>query len=114
VVVCVSQVLEAQLSTKKGVDFKVSKAEDKVLMMRNGVGCTLTAVSSFGLTPLPLVHLMSALVKIVSFKKPSSKIVSVMAPSSKIVRVRLGSCGGCAGLDALNLCSVNSLFFSQT
>ena len=35
--------------------------------MRGCIGGVLTAVSSFGLTPLPLVHLMSALVKMQLF-----------------------------------------------
>jgi hypothetical protein len=49
-----------------GCDVKVNKIEDKILVMSAGIINTLTAVSSYGLTPLPLVHLMSALVKIVS------------------------------------------------
>mmetsp|Transcript_66248 Transcript_66248/g.149552 ORF Transcript_66248/g.149552 Transcript_66248/m.149552 type:complete len:390 (-) Transcript_66248:264-1433(-) len=58
------EVFQKNLDGHRGADFKVNKAEDNILLMRAGVGNTLTAVSSFGLTPLPLVHLMSALVKI--------------------------------------------------
>jgi len=60
------EVFETNLQGKRGVEFKVNKIEDKILAMRGGIGNVLTAVSSFGLTPLPLVHLMSALVKMVS------------------------------------------------
>ena len=63
-------VYETNLAGKRGQDFKVNKVEDKILAMRGGVGGVLTAVSSFGLTPLPLVHLMSALVKMV--RRPGS------------------------------------------
>jgi len=60
-------VFETNLANHRGADFKLNKAEDNILLMRNGIANTLTAVSSFGLTPLPLVHLMSALVKIQLF-----------------------------------------------
>lgn len=56
---------ETNLTEKRGNDFKTHTIETKILGMRSGVGGVLTAVSSFGLTPLPLVHLMSALVKMV-------------------------------------------------
>ena len=51
----------------KGADFKVDKIETVVMRMRGSIGGVLSAVSSFGLTPLPLVHLMSALVKMQLF-----------------------------------------------
>lgn len=60
-------VYEKNLAPKPGAAFKVNKIEDKILAMRGGVGGVLTAISSFGLTPLPLVHLMSALVKMQLF-----------------------------------------------
>jgi hypothetical protein len=59
-------VFETNLAGKPGDAFKVNKLEDKVLGMRAGISNVLTQVSSFGLTPLPLIHMMSALVKIVS------------------------------------------------
>jgi len=62
-------IYETSLHGKPGADFKVNKAEDKILLMRSGVGNTLTAVSSYGLLPLPLVHLMSALVKLVCLSR---------------------------------------------
>jgi len=58
---------EVNLESKRGTDFKSHSIESKILAMRSGVGGVLTAVSSFGLTPLPLVHLMSALVKMQLF-----------------------------------------------
>ena len=45
-------------------DARVAKATGYVLSMRRGVGGVLTAVSSYGQFPLPLVHLMSAFVKV--------------------------------------------------
>ena len=54
------------LDNHRGRDFKMDKIESKILQSRGSIGGALTAVSSFGLTPLPLVHLMSALVKMVS------------------------------------------------
>jgi hypothetical protein len=59
------EAFEVNLQGKRAADFKSHTIESKILGMRSGVGGVLTAVSSFGLTPLPLVHLMSALVKIV-------------------------------------------------
>lgn len=59
-------VFETNLAGKPGDAFKVYKIEDKILGMRVGISSVLTQVSSFGLTPLPLIHMMSALVKIVS------------------------------------------------
>jgi hypothetical protein len=58
-------VFAQNLEGKRGRDFKMDKIESKVLQIRGSIGNALTAVSSFGLTPLPLVHLMSALVKMV-------------------------------------------------
>lgn len=55
------------LENIRGSDFKAHSIETKILAMRGGVGGVLTAVSSYGLTPLPLVHLMSALVKMQLF-----------------------------------------------
>lgn len=51
----------------KGAEFKTDKIENTIMKMRGCIGGVLTAVSSFGLTPLPLVHLMSALVKMQLF-----------------------------------------------
>ena len=59
--------LEAQLVGTPGESFKRDKAQEKVLAMRTHLGGVLTAVSPFGNQPLPLVHLMSALVKIQLF-----------------------------------------------
>lgn len=58
------------LDNRRGRDFKMDKIESKILQIRGSIGGALTAVSSFGLTPLPLVHLMSALVKMVGFSYP--------------------------------------------
>lgn len=57
----------SNLAGHRGEGFKLGKIEDKIINMRSGVGGVLTAISSFGLTPLPLVHLMSALVKVQLF-----------------------------------------------
>lgn len=59
------EVFEVNLKEQPGADIKISKIEDKILGMRMNISNILTAVSSFGLTPLPLIHLMSALVKAV-------------------------------------------------
>ena len=48
----------------KGADLKCMSIEAKVLAQRSGAGNISTACSTYGQTPLPLVHLMSALVKI--------------------------------------------------
>jgi hypothetical protein len=45
-------------------DFKVNKAENCILAMRAGVTGVSSATTSWGQTPLPLVHLMSGLVKL--------------------------------------------------
>lgn len=55
---------ETNLAGLPGSDFKVHKAENKINGMRGAVGSVLNAVGNWGQTPLPLVHLMSALVKI--------------------------------------------------
>jgi hypothetical protein len=57
-------VLESNLKDKRGGDIKINKIEDKIINMRGGIGGVLVSTSSFGLTPFPLVHMMSALVKI--------------------------------------------------
>jgi len=61
------EVFETNIHEKSllGAEFKVDKIESVVMRMRGSISGVLTAVSSFGLTPLPLVHLMSALVKMV-------------------------------------------------
>jgi len=58
-------VFEVNLKGHPGADMKIAKIEDKILGMRANISNISTAVSSFGLTPLPLIHLMSALVKAV-------------------------------------------------
>jgi len=60
-------VFAQNLEGRRGRDFKMDKVESKVLQIRGSIGSALAAVSSFGLTPLPLVHLMSALVKMQLF-----------------------------------------------
>lgn len=67
-VLWIFRLFENKLAGSRGDGFKLGKAEDKINAMRSGIGNVLTAISSYGLTPLPLVHLMSALVKIVSLK----------------------------------------------
>lgn len=57
------EVFEVNLKGQPGADVKITKIEDKILGMRANISNVLSAVSSFGLTPLPLIHLMSALVK---------------------------------------------------
>jgi len=51
----------------KGPDGKCGSIEAKIMAQRSAVGGVLTACSTYGQTPLPLVHLMSALVKIQLF-----------------------------------------------
>jgi hypothetical protein len=61
------QVVGDQIYARKlpGAELKDSAAGGLILKMRSGIGGVACACSSFGLTPLPLVHLMSALVKMV-------------------------------------------------
>eukprot|EP00614_Pseudopedinella_elastica_P027991 CAMPEP_0172627350 /NCGR_PEP_ID=MMETSP1068-20121228/155725_1 /TAXON_ID=35684 /ORGANISM="Pseudopedinella elastica, Strain CCMP716" /LENGTH=335 /DNA_ID=CAMNT_0013437207 /DNA_START=84 /DNA_END=1087 /DNA_ORIENTATION=+ len=64
--------LVARIRKEHGSDgrragFKVKRVESLVLGMRGRIGGIIVAVSSFGLPPLPLVHLMSALVKLQLF-----------------------------------------------
>lgn len=85
--------LEAQLLGTPGEGFKRYKAQDKLLAMKNNLGGVLTAVSPFGNQPLPLVHLMSALVKIQLFLLGVSQgvaIASVVLGSSSGKAVQIG------------------------
>ena len=82
-------VYEKNLAPKPGAAFKVNKIEDKILAMRGGVGGVLTAISSFGLTPLPLVHLMSALVKMV--RQACARPRPLPSPVCSLVLFRLPS-----------------------
>ena len=59
-----------------GAEHKETAVRTLLLGMRSGIGGVACACSSFGLTPLPLVHLMSALVKMVS--KCSAALLRVL------------------------------------
>lgn len=67
--ICMLGAFETKLANSSvRADIKINKIEDKINTMRGCIGGVLDTVSAWGLTPLPLVHLMSALVKIVSLK----------------------------------------------
>ena len=53
-----------RLGGSRGAAKKLERVTDAVLKMRTGAMDTLTAVSSFGQQPLPLVALMSFLIKV--------------------------------------------------
>lgn len=70
-------VFEENLKGMRASDWKMDKLENKVLGMRGSVSGTLGAVSNFGQLPLPLVHLMSALIKIQLFLLATKEGVAV-------------------------------------
>ena len=71
--------LEKKLIGMSGEGFKRYKATEKMLIMRGHLTSVLTAVSPFGNQPLPLVHLMSALVKMQLFLLGVSKGAAIAA-----------------------------------
>jgi hypothetical protein len=70
-------VLESNVAGLRASDWKMDKLEDKVLGMRMGIGGVLGGVGYFGQFPLPLVHLMSALIKIQLFLLSAKEGVSI-------------------------------------
>jgi hypothetical protein len=63
--------------------------------MRSGIGGVACACSSFGLTPLPLVHLMSGLVKMQLFLlaiKEGVEIAGICVDESEGKALQIGFC----------------------
>ena len=90
-------VIGDQIFAKKlpGADLKDSAAGGLILKMRSGIGGVACACSSFGLTPLPLVHLMSGLVKMQLFLlaiKEGVEIAGICVDESEGKTLQIGFC----------------------